>query len=83
MTKLKRRDFLKLVGLTGVTAAAGCSPDATKKLIPYLIPEDDIVPGVATWYASTCRECPAGCGILAKNREGRVIIDLRISNAIQ
>ncbi len=29
--------------------------------------------GKATWYASTCRECPAGCGILAKNREGRVI----------
>ena len=72
MTKLKRRDFLKMVGLTGVTAVAGCSPDA-KKLIPYLIPEEDIVPGMATWYASTCRECPAGCGILAKNREGRVI----------
>ncbi len=29
--------------------------------------------GKATWYASTCRECPAGCGVLAKNREGRVI----------
>lgn len=71
--KLKRRDFLKMVGLTGVTAVAGCSPDSTKKLIPYLIPAEDIVPGVATWYASTCRECPAGCGILAKNREGRVI----------
>jgi Anaerobic dehydrogenases, typically selenocysteine-containing len=73
MTKLKRRDFLRVIGLTGATAVAGCSPDATKKLIPYLIPEDDIVPGMATWYASTCRECPAGCGILAKNREGRVI----------
>lgn len=33
----------------------------------------DTVTGKATWYASTCRECPAGCGILAKNREGRVI----------
>jgi molybdopterin-containing oxidoreductase family iron-sulfur binding subunit len=32
-----------------------------------------MVTGKATWYASTCRECPAGCGILAKNREGRVI----------
>ncbi|NNK01486.1 MAG: 4Fe-4S dicluster domain-containing protein, partial [Desulfatitalea sp.] len=27
----------------------------------------------AMWYASTCRECPAGCGVLAKNREGRVV----------
>jgi molybdopterin-containing oxidoreductase family iron-sulfur binding subunit len=32
-----------------------------------------MVTGKATWYASTCRECPAGCGVLAKNREGRVI----------
>ena len=29
--------------------------------------------GEPTWYASTCRECPAGCGVLAKNREERVI----------
>lgn len=32
-----------------------------------------MVTGKATWYASTCRECPAGCGVLAKNREGRTI----------
>jgi molybdopterin-containing oxidoreductase family iron-sulfur binding subunit len=32
-----------------------------------------MVTGKATWYASTCRECPAGCGILAKNREGRIV----------
>ncbi|HKQ31878.1 MAG TPA: molybdopterin-dependent oxidoreductase, partial [Thermodesulfobacteriota bacterium] len=25
------------------------------------------------FYASTCRECPAGCGIVVKNREGRAI----------
>ena len=73
MTKLRRRDFLKVLGLTGVSAVAGCSADSTKKLIPYLIPPEDIVPGMATWYASTCRECPAGCGNLAKNREGRII----------
>jgi molybdopterin-containing oxidoreductase family iron-sulfur binding subunit len=32
-----------------------------------------MVTGKATWYASTCRECPAGCGIVAKNREGRIV----------
>lgn len=73
MTKLRRRDFLKVIGLTGVGAVAGCSADSTKKLFPYLIPPEDIVPGMATWFASTCRECPAGCGNLAKNREGRII----------
>jgi molybdopterin-containing oxidoreductase family iron-sulfur binding subunit len=32
-----------------------------------------MVTGQPLWYATTCRECPAGCGMLAKNREGRVI----------
>jgi anaerobic selenocysteine-containing dehydrogenase/Fe-S-cluster-containing dehydrogenase component len=71
--KLSRRQFLQAAGLTGLTAiTAGCS-DATRKLIPFVIAPEDIVPGEATWYATTCRECPAGCGMLAKNRDGRVI----------
>src|SRR5512139_3405779 len=73
MAGLNRRNFLKMVGLTGSAAIAGCSPDTARKLIPYIIPPEDIVPGEATWYATTCRECPAGCGILAKNRDGHVI----------
>ena len=70
---LSRRQFLKAAGLTGLTALAdGCS-EATRKLIPFVNEPEDIVPGEATWYATTCRECPAGCGMLAKNRDGRVI----------
>jgi anaerobic selenocysteine-containing dehydrogenase/Fe-S-cluster-containing dehydrogenase component len=67
-----RRDFLKLVGL-GTAGAAGCAPRPAEKLIPYLIPPTDVLPGVATWYASTCQECAAGCGILVKAREGRAV----------
>jgi len=73
MVYWRRRDFLKVVGLTGATAITGCSSESAKKLIPYVIPPDDIIPGTSTWFATTCRECPAGCGALAKNREGRVI----------
>src|SRR2546430_452931 len=40
---------------------------------PYVIPPENQVPGVATYYAPTCRECAAGCGLHAKVREGRVI----------
>src|SRR2546430_16668884 len=40
---------------------------------PYVIPPENQVPGVATYYAPTCRECTAGCGLHAKVREGRVI----------
>jgi len=73
MAGLNRRDFLKMIGLTGTTAAAGCSSESARTLIPYIIPPEDIIPGQASWYASTCRECPAGCGLLVKNRDGRVI----------
>jgi molybdopterin-containing oxidoreductase family iron-sulfur binding subunit len=68
-----RRDFLKLVGIGAAATAAGCAKAPPDKLIPYLVPPEDILPGVAYWYASTCRECPAGCGTLVKAREGRVI----------
>jgi anaerobic selenocysteine-containing dehydrogenase/Fe-S-cluster-containing dehydrogenase component len=72
--EIKRREFLKLVGLSGATAAiSGCSPGPVEKLVPYLIPEEEIIPGQATWYASVCGECPAGCGILVKTVEGRAI----------
>ena len=30
------------------------------KLIPYLVHPDQTVPGVSTYYATTCRECAAG-----------------------
>ena len=72
MPKLDRRDFLKLVGAGAGAAAAGCS-DPVEKLIPYVIQPEEITPGIPVWYASTCRECPAGCGLHVKTREGRPI----------
>jgi len=68
-----RRDFLKLVGIGVAGAAAGCAPRPAERLIPYLVPPEDVLPGVPYWFASACRECPAGCGTLVKAREGRVI----------
>src|SRR5262249_31128447 len=65
--------FLKLVGIGVAGAAAGCAKPPADRLIPYLVAPEDILPGVPYWYASTCRECPAGCGVLIKAREGRVV----------
>jgi molybdopterin-containing oxidoreductase family iron-sulfur binding subunit len=76
---MNRRTFLKIVGMGSISLAAGCTPDPyggprpDKTLYSLVHAPDDMVTGAASWYASTCRECPAGCGILAKNREGRVI----------
>ncbi|MEE4608776.1 MAG: 4Fe-4S dicluster domain-containing protein, partial [Desulfobacteraceae bacterium] len=63
----------KTAGLGSIAFAAGCSPEAEKRLHALVQAPDDAVPGQPTWYATTCRECPAGCGVLAANREGRVV----------
>ena len=70
---LSRRSFLKLAATAGAAAAIpGCEP-AARKIIPYVVPDENNIPGVPTYYATTCSECSAGCGIIAKVREGRVI----------
>jgi len=74
MSEIKRRDFLKILGLSGAsTGLVGCAQEPAQKLIPYLVRPEEIIPGIPTYYASTCRECPAGCGLHVKVREGRPI----------
>jgi anaerobic selenocysteine-containing dehydrogenase/Fe-S-cluster-containing dehydrogenase component len=70
-----RRRFLKVLGVStaGTAALAGCSTDRVTKLIPYLVQSEEQVPGIPTWYASTCAECPTGCGVHVKTREARAI----------
>jgi molybdopterin-containing oxidoreductase family iron-sulfur binding subunit len=71
---VKRRDFLKVLGATGaVTATIGCGTDRVEKLIPYVVHPDQTVPSASNYYATTCRECASACGVLAEERDGRVI----------
>src|SRR5919108_4940675 len=71
---MERRHFLKIASLGASSALAdGCSSNASTYLIPYLVASDNVVPGVPTYYATTCGACPAGCGLLAKTIDGRVI----------
>jgi anaerobic selenocysteine-containing dehydrogenase/Fe-S-cluster-containing dehydrogenase component len=71
--EVSRRSFLKLAAAGGAAAAIpGCKP-AARHLIPYVIPDDNVIPGMPTFYATSCGECSAGCGVVARVREGRVI----------
>ena len=73
MPEIDRRNFLKLVGVSaGAAATSGCN-DPVQKLIPYVIQPEEITPGLAVIYASTCQECPAGCGLHVRTREGRPV----------
>ncbi|MBX7164282.1 MAG: 4Fe-4S dicluster domain-containing protein [Saprospiraceae bacterium] len=68
-----RRDFLKILGFgVGAATLASCEIPI-KKAIPYTIRPDDIVPGVANYYASTFVDGGDVCSVLVKTREGRPI----------
>ena len=69
-----RRDFLKMLGfgVSAATVAAGCEIPV-KRAIPYVIKPEEIVPGVATYYASTYVSGGDSCPVLVKTREGRPI----------
>jgi anaerobic selenocysteine-containing dehydrogenase len=73
--KISRRNFLK-IGTFGVAAGilAGCqNPRRWINLEPYVRPPEEQLAGVANWYASTCRQCPAGCGIIVRIMNGRAL----------
>ncbi len=56
-SKYNRRDFLKILGYTaGSTALMASCEQPVRKAIPYLIQPEEILPGVANYYASTFYE---------------------------
>ncbi|MFZ4463126.1 MAG: 4Fe-4S dicluster domain-containing protein [Bacteroidales bacterium] len=69
-----RRDFLKLFGFTVASAAIVSScQQPVRKAIPFLIQPENLVPGVANYYASTFYDGIDYCSILVKVRDGRPI----------
>ncbi len=68
---IDRRGFLKLGGATAAAALFGGCRDAHRKIIPFVIPPENVALGESLFYASTCGQCPAGCGIVVRVAEGR------------
>lgn len=68
-----RRDFLKYVGFSTAAATLAACEGPVVKSIPYVLLPDEIVPGVANYYASTMADGYDFANILVKTREGRPI----------
>ncbi len=69
-TETTRRDFLTLMGFSlAVAGLSGCRAPV-QSAIPLLVGSDQIIPGVSSWYATTCRGCASSCSLLVKQREG-------------
>jgi molybdopterin-containing oxidoreductase family iron-sulfur binding subunit len=72
---MKRRDFVKFLGVTpGALAGSGSLADAQERLFENLLrPKQQDPADMWVVHQTTCTECPAGCGVLVKGREGRPV----------
>lgn len=73
-----RRDFLKVLGWGGTAVAlSGCGntsvEDGRETVSSYVEAADYVIPGIGVYFNSTCAQCDAGCSIMGKVREGRVL----------
>src|SRR6266508_3962804 len=74
--KISRRDFLKLASVGAATSAVltGCGPASRYvQREPYTKMPEYTYNGLSTYYATTCRECAAGCGLIVRTMQGRAI----------
>lgn len=69
-----RRDFLKYLGFSTAAAMAAASCEIpVRKAIPYLNKPENMVPGVADYFATTYISGGEAIPVLAKVRDGRPI----------
>ncbi len=74
LSGLSRRKFLAALTASAAFAATACSDYRDKgEIIPYNKRPEEVLPGKANLYASTCAGCSQACGVLVKTREGRPI----------
>ena len=69
---VSRRNLLKLMGasaaLAGLTA---CTKLPTEKIVPYVSPPEEIVPGKPLWYATAMPLGGFATGVLVESHMGR------------
>ncbi len=68
-----RRDFLKYVGFSTAAASLAACEGPVIKSIPYVVQPEQIIPGVANYYATSIANGFDFASILVKTREGRPI----------
>ena len=73
MSSTSRRDFLKYVGFSTAAATLAACEGPVNKSIPYVLQPEQIIPGVADYYATSVFDGFDFANLLIKTREGRPI----------
>src|SRR5439155_22144391 len=71
---LTRRDFIKVVGAStaGAVVFTGCQPQPRELMSQSRVRlAEDILSSFQSFYATTCQQCGAGCGLIVRVIEGR------------
>ena len=68
-----RRDFLKYMGFSTAAATLAACEGPVNTSIPYVVQPEQIIPGIANYYATTIVDGFDTASVLIKTREGRPI----------
>lgn len=68
-----RRDFLKYMGFTTAAATLAACESPVVESIPYAVAPEEVIPGIANYYATSYFDGHDFASILLKTREGRPI----------
>ncbi|MEK9603396.1 MAG: TAT-variant-translocated molybdopterin oxidoreductase [Flavobacteriaceae bacterium] len=68
-----RRDFLKYVGFSTAAASLAACEGPVIKSVPYVVQPEQIIPGIANYYATAIADGYDFRSVIIKTREGRPI----------
>src|SRR5690349_10514358 len=67
-----RRTFLKVMGASLAMAGfAGCAKPPQEKIVPYVNPPEDLIPGIPIFFASAMPINGYAHGVIVESHEGR------------
>ena len=71
---VSRRTFVKLMGGTlALAGLSGCVIQPPEKIVPYVRPEEDLLPGKPMFFATAMSLGGVATGLLAKSFDGRPV----------
>src|SRR3984957_11503894 len=69
---INRRDVMKLMAASAAMAGLGaCTKLPTEKIVPYVRPPEEIIPGRALFYATPLHQAGVALGLLVESHMGR------------